>query len=431
MSACLLVPRQQVGLSSQDPLKKTRPSVVNETPFRQPPTRKAENNMTPTRITRIIANFSAIRGRTKADRQIIREKILSKAASKAHKKDCNCSESKIYATAQDLNFPDNLKNAERIIVIIIPERNTISGGILSIFSIAAQIRKTKSHHGHEVILMTGPNAAQSTYFRNTYFQNTENIYRLEQITLCAQANELYIHIPECMSIQFESHLPETVRDYLACRRKIHINILNQNIEMMPNWRETSKLLKITQNISQSVAHHAYFTQEVADQHGLPTLLLPAYIDLSAYPVSSFKEKEKLIIYSPDEAPHKAECLQKISELLPEFKLKEIRNISFDEFMELATKCMFSVTFGEGFDYYLLQPVQQGGVGFSVYNDNFFPSAEFKRHKSIFPDTNSMLTNICKLMRELSSDELEFSSISTYLRIDIESLYSPAEYKEKN
>ena len=206
-------------------------------------------------------------------------------------------------------------------------------------------------------------------------------------------------------------LSEEERKYFASRDNVHINILNQNIKLMPEKERFSGLRDIAGSLSQSVAHHAYFNQAIANKYDLPTLLLPAYTDLSAYPAADFDAKEKLIIYSPDEAPNKEACLEQISRNLPDFELIEIRDITFDRFMDYATRCMFSISFGEGFDGYLAQPIHQGGIGFTAYNEDFFPSPHFKGYYNIFEDERQMVKCICDRMAKLSSDRRSYVKVT--------------------
>ena len=101
---------------------------------------------------------------------------------------------------------------------------------------------------------------------------------------------------------------------------------------MPEAGQFVRLRELADELTQSVAHHAYFSQAFADKYDLPTLLLPAYTDLSAYTPSTYGDKEKLIIYSPDDAPHKERCLELIRKWHPEYELLEIRDITFDQYM---------------------------------------------------------------------------------------------------
>lgn len=376
------------------------------------------------RLCKLHARISAFRGITKADRRRIRREVMHKYADAFVKR---YNPSFLFEAAQDITFPNDLVTAQKIIVILVPEHNVISGGIYSIFSIANQMRRLKNYHGHEVVVMTRPTRGRLTYLRNTNFRNSEGVYRFEQLRLCKSAKEIYLHIPEYATEFFAEEISREERQYLLSRESVHVNILNQNIKLMPEKVRLSGLREIASTLSQSVAHHAYFNQAIADKYDLPTLLLPAYTDLSAYPPTGFGEKEKLIIYSPDEAPHKQRCLEQISQKLPAFRLLEIQGITFDRFMDYATRCMFSISFGEGFDGYLAQPITQGGIGFTVYNDDFFPSPHFKTYYNIFHDEDQMVEGICDRIRHLSTDEQAYVRLNKQFQEEYQKLYSYDEY----
>ncbi|MDR3671943.1 MAG: hypothetical protein P4L36_13930 [Holophaga sp.] len=329
---------------------------------------------------------------------------------------------------QDANFPLEASRAEKIMIFLVPEHNAMSGGIYSIISIANQMHKLKRLHGHEVLTMTRPTKERLTYFRNTHFRNAENIFRFKQILRCKSAKEIYIHCPEYTAVDsFLDCLSFDELNYLVHREKIHINILNQNIKLMPDPESFKGLRKLATSMSQSVAHHAYYNLTTANKYSLPTILLPAYTDLSGYIPSRFHEKEKLIIYSPDPAPFKSKCLGKIAAAFPTFELVEIHDISFDTYMEFATSCMFSITFGEGFDGYLAQPIYQGGIGFAVYNDDFFPSPNFKNFYNIFENEDQLLECICERMAILSQDADAYEALNKQLKAEYDKLYSYNEY----
>lgn len=333
----------------------------------------------------------------------------------------------IFAAAQDISFPKRYTDAEKLMVILVPEHATMSGGIYSMFSITGIARRLKPDHGYEVLVMTRPNCGGLTYCRQQNFCNAEDVYRFEQIVRCTGARELYLHIPEYTTREFVELLSENVREYLLGLDELYINILNQNIELMPEASEFASLRSLTDEVTQSVAHHAYHSQEIANRYGLPTMLLPAYTDLSTYPASGFGDKEDLIIYSCDEAPHKERCLELLRAELPDYELVEIEEITFDEYMELATRCRFSISFGEGFDGYVAQPVHQGGIGLTVYNDNFFPSESFKQYDNFFDSEYEMLKNICGVIRCYGSDEQAYVSLNEALVAEYDRLYQYDDY----
>lgn len=328
---------------------------------------------------------------------------------------------------QDITFPPHVENAEALFVIIVPEHNAMSGGIYSLFSIARAAYGLRHKHHYSIVLMTRPNKYDLTYLRQSNFRNYEDVFRFEQITRCKKAREVYLNIPEYAAPTFMASLPIEQRQYLLSRDRLYINILNQKCELMAEKEDLTDLRAFARELTQSVAHHAYFSQEHADRYDLPTLLLPAYTDLSGYERIDRNEKDKLIIYSPDQATYREPVLKAMHEGLPDYKLVEISDITFDRYMELATRCLFSVTFGEGFDGYLAQPIYQGGIGFAVYRDDYFPSEQLRTFANIFSSGQDMIDNIVPRIRMMEKDDALYRDTNQSMMDIYNSLYSKNDY----
>jgi hypothetical protein len=328
---------------------------------------------------------------------------------------------------QDITFPRHVENAESLFVVIVPEHNTMSGGIYSFFSIAKAAYNLRHKHNYAIVLMTRPNTYDLTYLRQGNFRNSEDVFRFSQVTRCKNVKELYLHIPEYAAPSFVASLTSEQREYLLSRDRLYINILNQKIELMPDKQEFEDLRALADELTQSVAHHAYFTQAHADHYDLPTLLLPPYTDLSAYEPIGRGEKQKLIIYSPDESRHREPVLKVLRERLPDYQLLEIQGITFDRFMELATRCLFSISFGEGFDGYVAQPIHQGGIGLAVYRSEYFPSEKLREFPNFFSSEQDMVDNIVARIRSLERDEALYARTNQAMIEVYGRLYSKDDY----
>ena len=294
---------------------------------------------------------------------------------------------------QNMYFPKDLESAENIMIILVPYHNVISGGIYSMFSIAEVATKMKSKHGWNVLVMTYPNPSGLTYFKNKNFKNSINVFRFSQITRLIKSKYIYIHIPELFSASFLNDINIEQKHFLTAKNSVYVNILNQNIDLMPQSNQLLNLKNTFDKVGHSVAHHAYFSKSIVNKYKLDLHLLPAYTDLTMYLSLPLHKKEKLIIYSPDKASYKNKCISILKDSLSDFKFVEIRDITFDTYIDLASRCMFSITFGEGFDGYLSQPMQLGGVGFAVYNDRFFPNSKFHKLYNIFDNKEMMLRDL--------------------------------------
>ncbi len=331
---------------------------------------------------------------------------------------------------QDIYFPAECEQAKKIMVVVVPEIHFMGGGVYSLFSIANTMQLLRYQHDYKVLVMTRPNFVCQTYFRQTNFRNQENVFRFEQIIRCESAETLYIHIPEVFATTFVQSLNVDILDYLKSRKNLLINIANQNIQLMPESKDFADLRELATEITQSVAHHSYYHQQSADRFNLPTLLLPAFVDLSDFPSTPFEQKEDLIIYSPDHNEFKDLVLEKIKNELPHYKLVEINGISFDHCIELSTRCRFVISFGEGFDGYLLNSFLKGGCGFAVYNDQFFPDPSMKDFYNFFDSGNSMIDGIIEKIKYLESNKALYNSLNKQVVDVYDYFYNKSDYVQR-
>jgi hypothetical protein len=338
-------------------------------------------------------------------------------------------QSAIFARAQDMMVPLSIINSRKIAVFVVPEHDAMSGGIFSFFSIADHAQRTRRLHGYDVLVMTRPNPRGLTYVRASAFQNSHTVLRLEQLRLFAEVSDLQIHIPEYATVDFVRSLSPELMKYLLRRDCLHINIMNQNIRKMPEAEVFRDLRRISTTIGQSVSHVAFFKQELANRYNLPTLLLPAYTDLSHYPALAAEKKENIIIYSNDDSSYRQAVLKRL-EQLDDYNLIQIKDMTFDTYMDLATRCKFSVTFGEGFDGYVAQPIYQGGIGFALYNDEFFPNSSFKRYENFFETEEEMIEQIVPTIRRLETDQKSYVALNKALRTRWNKLYKYEDYVER-
>ena len=313
----------------------------------------------------------------------------------------------------------NIKNTKKLIVFFIPPKNDINGGIMSIFSICKYSREICPDA--QCVITTFP--SKVTYERNTFFKNDEKIYRWEQIVNNAKnVKELIIHIPEYFSDKFSTALTNKDFKFLKQIENVQINILNQNIELMPEPEKIKGLYKITNNVTQTIAHDRYATQEVCDKWQIPTHFLSVHIDTSGYRSYAFEEKEKIIVLSPDEAPYKEAIVKKLKQELPDFKLITVENMPFDEYMDLIAKAYFTISFGEGFDGYFNQPQAVRGLGMAVYNSDFFPDESWLELKNVYKSPADMENNIVNDIKELSANKELYYSLINKMNEKLSTLY---------
>ncbi len=318
-----------------------------------------------------------------------------------------------------------LRNAKELIVCFIPNIKMMTGGIQSIYSICKYSREICPQA--QCLIATVP--GKYTYSYNPYFKNEEKIYRFEQIIKNAKnVEKLTLHIPEYYADKFYKALKKDEIKFLKGIKDLHINILNQNIELMPEPQKLKGLYKLTDNVTQTIGHHRYATQEVCDKWQMPAHFLSVHIDISGYKTYPFEEKEKIIVLSPDEAPYKKAVVEKLKKELTDFKLITVQNMTFDEYMDLIARAYFTITFGEGFDGYFNQPQTVGGLGMAVYDSAFFPDESWLELKNVYKSPAEMENNIVNDIKELSANKELYYSLISKMKEKLSTLYGEDLFK---
>lgn len=318
-----------------------------------------------------------------------------------------------------------LKLAKKMILFLTPSQVKICGGVMSIYSLCEASRSLVPDS--LCIISTYPND-EYTYASNDRFLNNEQIYRFSQIVdNCKNLDELIIHIPDYYSKRFYKDLKRKDVRFLKSIKNLHLNIMNQNIEIMPEPKKLRNLYKLTNNITQTIAHDRYATQEVCNKWQIPTHLFSVNIDLEKYKTYLFEEKEKIIALSPDKHECREKLVETLKQNLPDWKLVTIQNMSFSEYMDLISKAFFTITFGEGMDGYFNQPIYKNSIGIAAYNDEFFPSKEWLNLKNVYATYEDMIKNISKDLKELHSNkDLYYMTIEEH-RQKLNSIYVENNY----
>ena len=327
---------------------------------------------------------------------------------------------------QDSLDLSGLQNSKKVVVFFVPYETKICGGIMSIFSLCQTTRKICPDSF--CAISTFPNG--KTYVINDKFHNNEKVLRFEQIVNNAKnVEELILHIPEYFAGDFYNSLNEKDIAFLKSVRNLQINILNQNIEIMPDCDKLQGLYKLTDNVTQTIAHDRYATQEVCDKWQMPTHFFSAYWDMSSYRSYSFEEKEKIIVLSPDTNENKSNIVSKLENEFKDWKIVTVNNLTFSQYMDLISRAFFVITFGEGFDGYFVQPPKVNGIGFAVYNDNFFPNSKWLDMPNVFKSYEDMENNIVDVFKNLSTNKELYCNLSKLNNQKQNELYSAEQYED--
>lgn len=289
---------------------------------------------------------------------------------------------------------------KNLIIFLIPPEKLVNGGIMSIFSICKVSRQFTDTHQADVALATYPGT--KSYGRNDLFENDETIYAFDDIIARGAPESLLLHVPEYASYDICRKLREDYADYLGNVKNLHINIMNQNILMMPGPADSANWFTLTPNVTQTIAHFKTATQAIANTYDIPTHLLTTYLNPEDYAYSGYEDKEKLICLSPDITDEKEAIVATLRKELPDFTFLTVQNMTYEEYKETIKRSRFTITFGEGFDSYFLETFLTGGMGLAVYNEDFFPDPTFAQLKNTFSSYDDMAKHIVGTIKELDS-----------------------------
>jgi hypothetical protein len=268
----------------------------------------------------------------------------------------------------------------RVIMFLVPGREIIGGGPLSIFNLYRFSQEMAAVHHAKVVMCSYPGeGADSCRYPN--IANDVTIYPFRMIlAMCRRVEQMQLHVPEYAAQAIVERIGFERLARLRSTHGLRLNILNQNILLMPPDAFLQRLrLKVPEHLTCTTAHPSYSTVEFRRRWGMPVHHLPAW----TYP--------------------DAAVLNKIATELPRLEIKVIEDMRFEDYLKLARAAKWSLTFGEGMDDYFMSVLFRGGVGFAVYNTEFF-TPEFKGRRTVYPDWETLATRITADIKALDSKQ---------------------------
>lgn len=327
---------------------------------------------------------------------------------------------------------EDFKKSKRLILFFVPkEVDVISGGILSICTIYKVVKELEELHNCNVVASFLPGVKGLDY-KFSKFENNMVIFNFNEITKYFKDLEfLEVHIPDYMIPLFKESNPDLVSfsGWAFKTNYFKINILNQNDLLMPDLKHVKDLKKWVPNLTMTVAHEKYATEERRNYYDIPLHLLSPWLSPSPYKTRSFSDKDNCIVLSPDEIDRvpsdtmvtKEEIISKIKKMLPEYEIIIIQNMTYDEYKETISRAKFTITFGEGLDGYFVESIFSGSVSFAVYNDIFF-KPDFKGLPTVYDSFDLLLENIIKDIKHFENPE-KYTEYNWELNVMLSKIYS--------
>jgi hypothetical protein len=320
--------------------------------------------------------------------------------------------------------------AEKLIVFMVPGADIltgtdkISGGIISIVSLCEESARLKEIHGAEVIMCTMAN--EHLLWHHTQFANKTDVFRHDQLrSYFTGVKEIIIHLPEYTCIYFLENLGRNDLRWLKQIKQVHINIMNQNVLLMPEVNVINQLKQLATKVTATTAHQKYCNQHYRQLYNIPLHKFSVWISPEKYTFKKYGEKENLMVVSPDEHPTKEIILNKLA-AIPGLQVQIIRNLTYEQYKNTIARAKWALTFGEGLDGYIIEPAFSGAVGFAVYNENFFTS-DFEELPTIYGSYEQLLQQIVSDIERLN-DEQAFSTCQSMLFSLCAKYYSQSTYE---
>lgn len=317
------------------------------------------------------------------------------------------------------------KSNSDLVIFLVPPEQFIGGGIISIFSLCRETREVVPASAH-VLIATYPGTA--TYNKNTSFENDEIIYDFETVTReHPYVDSLIIHIPE-YSVETVVHGLNHFRPYLESAKNLQLNVLNQNIKMMPGELIAASLFTFTTNVTQTTAHLRYTNQDLADTYRIPTHLFSVRIDPRQYVHKTFEEKENIVLFSPDEHPLRQTLIDTVKKETS-FEVIELHDLTFEEYKALIARAKFTVTFGEGMDGYFIESAYSDSIGFTAYNEDYFPDKAYLELPNVYVNHEAMTAKFVRDIKKLAVNSELYRSVNHETTRLLNKIYGEHFFKE--
>lgn len=318
---------------------------------------------------------------------------------------------------------DYSADIKKLIVFLVPELDIVSGGVMSINSIAKLSKKMKKIHDSEVIVCTMPN--ERTFFKYTKFTSDFNIYRFDQLKdYFKKLESIIINIPEIYVNPFLYFVTPEEQNWIKNIKVSTFNILNQNNDLMPRPRLVNYLRSMANNITITCAHKRYCVPQLRSSYNASVHWLSAS-NMVKYKYVNYKQKKDILVYSPDYHPMKQIILKRIKDEFPNLQLIEIKNLKYQDYLKLIGKAKWMITFGEGLDGYFAESIRSGTIAFAAYNFTFF-NESYDNLKNVYSSYNNMLENIVNDMRKFDNEKIYERIVQKCYQID-QKEYCDSEY----
>jgi hypothetical protein len=283
-------------------------------------------------------------------------------------------------------------DCKSFVVFLITGWDFVNGGIMSICSIAGETRRLLSANDVSVVVCTA--YGQPRMLRLTKFENDIEIFAFEDLLKWfPTGSEVLVHVPDLRVSSFvcnHLHIYRTRPDL-----KWRFNILLQNIDRIPSNEAVACLQQLGPTTA-TINHKA--STAAAKSLCCPIHYLSWIISAEDYQRVGYADKKNMIAISPDTHPAKKEIVGLMRKALPDHRVVEIRNMTYQRYKSIIRDAKFMFTFGEGLDGYFVESIFSGAVAMAIFEDRYFTS-EYRSLPGIFQDSDTAISSVMTFLRD--------------------------------
>lgn len=286
----------------------------------------------------------------------------------------------------------------RFVLFLIPGNDYVNGGYMSICSIAEETRRLLEPAGVRIAVCTA--AGQPRMLRLTKFENNVELFAFsDMLEWIPHGSEVLLHVPEFAVGIFVTQNIKVYQSRPDIRWRF--NILLQNIRWISHVTPAVPAMQQLGFTTATLAHKA--SSAAAADLGCPIHYLSWFISAENFRRVDFSDKKKLITISPDGHPAKNEIIRQMRNALPDHKIVEIRNMTYQRYKEIIRDAKFMFTFGEGLDGYFVESIFSGAVAMAIFSDHFFTS-EYHHLPGVFDDEGAAKKNVGNFLTSAQNED---------------------------
>jgi hypothetical protein len=319
--------------------------------------------------------------------------------------------SAFYDTEQK-NLVKNLARSDTLVIFFNVMLNRVAGGMMAIDRFVYHSEKLGKKNNFTIAQSGFPFCF--TCGKNKFYEWHTPIVDFAYIVKYLRPKKLLLNIPEYYCSEYINSLSAAMLRWLYDIPDLRINILDQNNELMPAQYQVNGLKTLANGkLTITTAHEKYCSGEMSKKYSCPMYQLTPF--MPDFHRSSFNEKENIIVVSCDTHSMRTKVIEKIMREFSNYKIVTVRNMNFEEYKKIISRAKFTVSFGEGWDGYFIEPYLSNSIGITVRHPKYFPGG-FKNVPTVYDSWSDLYAKIVGDIKRWGSCE----SIYCAIQKDVES-----------